>query len=95
MSDIVCMQVCIAGKVQMVGFRMWTQKHAQTLGLRGWVRNCYDGTVEALFFGERLVVEEMVQACYQGPQGALVTSIEKSFTICDQNIKGFSILQTV
>jgi acylphosphatase len=41
--------VLISGRVQGVGFRMWTEEEALERGLVGWVRNRRDGSVEALF----------------------------------------------
>ncbi len=38
----------ITGKVQGIGYRAWVIDSAETLGLRGWVRNRLDGSVEAL-----------------------------------------------
>ena len=49
--------------VQGVGYRDWTQAVARQLGLRGWVRNRLDQTVEALFAGEAATVDDMVAAC--------------------------------
>lgn len=96
MSSVVCIRVRITGRVQMVGFRLWTQKHAQLLGLRGWVRNCYDGRVEALFLGERRIVEEMIKACYQGPLEAVVSDIEEEVvTVYDEGLVDFTIAPTV
>ena len=42
----------ITGRVQGVGYRVWALRMASRLGLRGWVRNRSDGSVEALVIGE-------------------------------------------
>jgi len=68
--------VRIAGRVQGVGFRAWTEDEAAARGLSGWVRNRRDGTVEALFVGEAGAVEAMIAACRQGPRLAVVNSVE-------------------
>ncbi|MBB3021579.1 acylphosphatase [Microvirga lupini] len=66
----------IHGRVQGVSFRAWTQHLAKLHGLRGWVRNRQDGSVEAVFSGPADLVEVMLKACHQGPSGALVESVE-------------------
>jgi len=68
--------VLIHGRVQGVGFRAWTQHQAQLHGLKGWVRNRYDGSVEAVFSGPGEMVEVMLKACHQGPVGSLVQLVE-------------------
>ncbi|WP_144223351.1 acylphosphatase [Mesorhizobium amorphae] len=68
--------VRIAGRVQGVGFRAWTQRNAISLGLRGWVRNEPDGSVRALIAGSDEAVAAMLSALWQGPAGAGVTSVE-------------------
>jgi len=68
--------VRIAGRVQGVGFRAWTQRRAVSLGLRGWVRNEPDGAVSALVAGPNEAVVEMLNAFWQGPSGADVRSVE-------------------
>jgi acylphosphatase len=45
-------------------------------GVAGWVRNNWDGTVEAVFEGEPDAVERLVEFCRQGPRGAQVERIE-------------------
>jgi acylphosphatase len=67
----------IAGRVQNVGFRDWLAREASQVGVSGWVRNCPDGTVEALLYGETDVVEELLRACRRGPRFAEVSSIEE------------------
>jgi acylphosphatase len=39
-----------SGRVQGVGYRVWAVDTATSLGLRGWVRNRTDGTIEMLAF---------------------------------------------
>jgi acylphosphatase len=68
--------VSIHGHVQGVGFRMWTEREAQLLRLRGWVRNEPDGSVTALVGGPEEVVARMVELLWSGPPGAAVTGVE-------------------
>nr|WP_298681921.1 acylphosphatase [uncultured Dongia sp.] len=65
----------ITGKVQGVWYRAWTIEEAQARGLKGWVRNCADGSVEALFAGPQEKVDDMITACHRGPPAARVASI--------------------
>jgi len=76
MSDTIC-RVVIRGRVQGVGYRAWTEYTALEIGLKGWVRNRADGTVEALFAGPSAVVASMLDACRQGPPGARVGAIDE------------------
>ncbi len=68
--------VRITGRVQGVWYRGWTGDEAARRGLRGWVRNRRDGSVEALFGGSAAAVEEMIEACRQGPPSAEVLNVE-------------------
>ena len=43
--------VVVRGTVQGVGFRASCARRADALGVTGWVRNQWDGSVEALFEG--------------------------------------------
>jgi acylphosphatase len=69
-------RVVIRGRVQGVFFRVETRERAQSLGLAGWVRNNPDGTVEAVFQGERDRVDSMVAWCRRGPAAAHVEDVE-------------------
>ena len=62
-------QVRVTGRVQGVYFRGWTQSEARRLGLGGWVRNDYDGSVAALIAGPPEAVEEMLRLMHRGPFG--------------------------
>ena len=64
--------VSVTGLVQGVFFRAWTKEQADQLGLAGWVRNCPDGSVEALISGDAAAVAAMIERMRRGPPGATV-----------------------
>jgi acylphosphatase len=68
--------VVIHGRVQGVGYRMWTEDLAERLALEGWVRNRRDGTVEAVFAGPEQAVTAAIEACRGGPRGAHVETVD-------------------
>jgi acylphosphatase len=70
--------ISIHGRVQGVWFRAWTMENAAQRGLRGWVRNREDGSVEALFCGPPAAVDEMIEACRRGPRSARVERIDQT-----------------
>jgi acylphosphatase len=69
-------QVTIHGIVQGVFFRASTRDEAVRIGVGGWVRNLPDGTVQALFEGEKKKVEEILGWCHKGPPGARVNRVD-------------------
>lgn len=68
--------VIISGFVQGVFFRANTIVTAHQFGVTGWVKNRYDGKVEAVFEGEKQAVEKTVEWCRRGPEGALVQNVD-------------------
>ncbi|MCW5751725.1 MAG: acylphosphatase [Alphaproteobacteria bacterium] len=76
MREEVAIRARITGRVQGVGFRAWTIRQAQALGLRGHVRNLADGSVELVALGLAESVDGLLRACRQGPAGARVEGIE-------------------
>ncbi|MDY6822611.1 MAG: acylphosphatase [Thermodesulfobacteriota bacterium] len=68
----------ITGRVQGVCFRMETKKAADDHDVKGWVRNRMDGSVEAVFEGEKEDVDAVVKWCQQGPPAAAVTGVDTS-----------------
>ncbi|XP_038882773.1 uncharacterized protein LOC120073926 [Benincasa hispida] len=86
-------RVVIKGRVQGVFYRDWTVENATELGLKGWVRNRRDGSVEALFSGRPESVTEMEQRCRRGPPAAMVTGFQV-FPSSDDPGPGFERLRT-
>ncbi len=67
------------GRVQGVYYRSYAVDKARDLGLTGWVRNRFDGRVEAVFEGEEDAVRKMVRWCHQGSPSARVERVEVSW----------------
>lgn len=71
-----CVHLTIQGRVQGVWFRGWTAQQAQSLDIRGWVRNRLDGSVEAVFSGTQDNINEIIKRCRNGPPLARVDSLD-------------------
>jgi acylphosphatase len=69
--------VMVRGRVQGVGFRAFVEREALRRGLEGWVRNCRDGSVEAVFAGEPALVADVIEACRRGPRLARVEALDQ------------------
>lgn len=83
-------RVVVHGFVQGVFFRDSVRRRAMSARVDGWVRNNYDGTVEAVFEGEPAAVEALVAFCHEGPRGAQVDQVD---VIAEglQGLSGFAI----
>jgi acylphosphatase len=66
----------VFGRVQKVGYRAWVNAHAVALGLRGFVRNRTDGSVEAVFSGDADRVAQIAESLLRGPPKADVSSVQ-------------------
>ena len=66
----------VEGRVQGVYYRQSAIDVAQRLGLRGWIRNRRDGSVEALALGDEKALGEFLNWCRIGPEAAQVTALE-------------------
>jgi acylphosphatase len=84
-------RVIVEGRVQGVFFRHHTQQMALRLGVSGWVKNRWDGTVEALFEGEREKVEQMIRWCHRGPSEALVKQVQVDWESYTGEFDDFSV----
>jgi acylphosphatase len=76
-----------------VGFRWWTAKVAETMGLGGWVRNLPDGSVELEVWGEPSVLDRLEAHLSRGPRGARVEGVIRGAVPDDAPLKQrFSIV---
>ena len=68
--------VTVRGRVQGVNYREAMRIAAERLNVAGWVRNRYDGSVEAMVHGWPEDVSRMLDWCRRGPPAAHVTSMQ-------------------
>jgi acylphosphatase len=71
-----CAQIVVKGLVQGVGFRYFIYRHATNLGLSGFTKNLYDGSVEIEAQGNRSAIEELIKLVKVGPRSAQVTDLK-------------------
>ena len=85
--------IIVEGHVQGVGYRFFTKKRADELGLMGWVRNLLDGRVEALIQGEPSAVTQMVEQLRRGPQRGRVDKLYNNKIGLQDGVKDFQIVE--
>jgi acylphosphatase len=85
-----CVHFVVHGRVQGVFYRASAQDTARRLGLRGWVRNCSDGTVELVACGDEAGLRELQAWLGQGPKHARVDRVAAS-GIPEQDFDGFVV----
>jgi acylphosphatase len=73
---IVARYYVISGRVQGVGFRVFTEAAAAREGVLGWVRNTPDGRVEVSAEGDADAVERFERRIRHGPPGARVERVD-------------------
>ncbi len=69
------LHLAIQGRVQGVFFRDSMRRQAVALGVSGWVRNCADGSVEAVVQGAPSAVDAIVRWAHRGPPRAEVSGV--------------------
>ena len=84
------LDLIIVGRVQGVGYRYFTKIKAESLCIRGRVKNMSDGTVFLTAQGEKEAIKKFVKCCVKGPPGAVVKKIQKVHGETE-NLSEFSI----
>jgi acylphosphatase len=76
-------RLIVTGHVQGVGYRWWTVGQARRFGLRGWVRNRRDGSVEILAIGDPGALDRFELVCARGPDGAAPERVKREAATAD------------
>jgi acylphosphatase len=93
-SGLARLHATVEGRVQGVGFRAFVQDRAGSLGLVGWVRNRWDGSVEVLAEGERGKLGTLLTALHSGPGSAWVSNVKASWQLASGEFQRFSVRST-
>ncbi len=93
-KEMVRLKAIVEGRVQGVGFRYFTQERAVFLGLTGWVRNRWEGTVELIAEGPREDIEKFLQAIRRGPRMGTTQNVKDDFQEATGEFNSFQIRRT-
>ncbi len=84
----------IEGHVQGVGFRAFVERSARQFKLKGWVRNRWDGSVEVVAEGDRMILEKLLALLRVGPHGANVSNLIFGWQPASGEFTSFSVRRT-
>jgi acylphosphatase len=88
------LQAIVHGRVQGVNFRAFVVERAFSLGVTGWTRNKWDGTVEVVAEGDRPTLEKLLAALHQGPRMAIVTQVDVDWLPASGEFRSFQVRST-
>ena len=81
----------VTGSVQGVGYRYFVLRNAQILGLMGYAKNCYDGSVEVVAEGQEKSITELFTQLKKGPFNAYVEDVKVEYSPYQGKYKGFDV----
>ena len=84
-------QMVVSGRVQGVGFRYFCVRHAQRLGVRGYVKNLPDGSVLVRAYGTPSQIDEFTRLVKKGPAFAQITGAEADIVPDDPEVQMFEV----
>lgn len=85
------LEVTIRGRVQGVGFRHFAARRARQLGIDGWVKNAWDGTVRVAAEGPEEALRTFLTVLCEGPSWAHVDQVEAAYGRPQGETPGFRI----
>jgi acylphosphatase len=86
-------RVRVFGAVQGVGYRAFVWRHALQLGLDGWVRNRFDGSVEVLAEGPPEALDRLAEILASGPRMSRVERVQSQTEAAgEEPMAGFTVI---
>jgi acylphosphatase len=83
----------ISGRVQMVMFRDFATRKARKVGVKGFVRNLADGTVEVVAQGEKAALERFIAYLHKGSILSRVEHVAAEWRTPQQNFDSFTLVR--
>ncbi|HHX44193.1 MAG TPA: acylphosphatase [Chloroflexi bacterium] len=81
----------VHGRVQGVNFRSATLEKARALGLKGYVANRWDGTVEVVAEGREAAIEALLRWLHSGPPLAHVERVQTNWQAPNDDFNAFTV----
>jgi acylphosphatase len=92
--ETACLHATVEGRVQGVGYRAFVEQVTYELGLKGWVRNRWNGSVEVVAEGERPALDKLLAALQRGPRAASVANVQVEWQPATGEFSRFSVRMT-
>ncbi len=84
-------EIIVNGLVQGIGFRYFVLRHAQNLGVKGFVKNLYTGEVLTVAEGDRSLIEELIKQIRIGPSHGHVKNCKVDWSESIDEFKTFEV----
>ena len=88
------LRAVVEGRVQGVGFRYFVARKAEELGIKGWVRNRFDGSVELEAEGSAEDLRKLANFIRKGPRGSFVSDVKLAWEEPVEQFVSFRIRRT-
>ena len=85
-------EILVSGYVQAVGYRLYTKRYADQLGLTGSVQNLPDGNVRVVASGAEQDLERFIDRLREGPRAAIVKDVKVTWQNGEKKIRGFVVM---
>lgn len=83
--------ITVIGRVQGVGFRFACRSMANSLGVKGYVKNLYNGNVYIEAEGTEVQLKHFINWCYKGPSYANVSELKE----IEDSVKGYKYFEII
>ena len=85
------LSILVTGRVQGVGYRFFAKEASDMYGINGWVRNCFNGSVELEAQGNSELLKQFIKELKKGPMMGHVSDIQSREIVLVEGEKLFSV----
>jgi acylphosphatase len=85
------LEAIVHGRVQGVGFRYQVAQHARAMGVTGYVRNLWDGSVEVVAEGDTVSLAQFLSYIQVGPRPAWVSEVMTNWQAASGAFHSFEV----
>lgn len=91
MAEIKQARIIVSGIVQGVGYRFFAERWASQLGIKGYVKNLWNGDVEVVAQGDESALNAFIEKLRKGPRAAVVSKVSIEYEPVSENFLDFTI----
>jgi acylphosphatase len=91
MTQTMRLEAVVKGRVQGVGFRYHVLQLAREMGITGYVRNLWDGSVEVVAEGDKVKLDRLLAYLQVGPRSAWVREVTTNWQAASGEFHSFEV----